>query len=607
MSRDPMEHLDPEVREWWNDPVQKARFEERMSHSSLGRRKVLGIMGAFAAGTALIACGSDDKDEAPSGGTTGGTTGGTSAGQQAGTGSEKLAKTQLYRNTVTDEPATFDYAFNLYAMASAYPLAAVLQYDENNNIKPDMAESFSVNATGDVYTFKIRRNTKWSNGDPVTAQDFIWSWTRRLDPNSGADYAAFLYDIKNGKKFNNKEITDPSVLGLKAIDDYTLEVTTEGPAGYFPALAAYAAAMPANRKGAEQHGKTYGQDADKFVSNGPFKLTKWEHNKSFELTKHENYWNKDNIKLERMTYLIVKQDQRVPTYENNEIDNVPSGNVGDLKRIMADPKLSKEVFRFDQVGSWYLMPNPKFKPFDNPKVRLAMAHAIDRDKLVKDVLQGLGTPAFTQMNPGSPFYNSNKYDEFTRFDPRVAMDQLKGTEYEGGKNWPKITMSMRSNEADAHKASMAAIVQMYKEHLGMNIDSEVGDPQAVYREMRQGNKQLMWIRWYMDYPDPNNAHGDCFYSKIPAGSRRSWWENAEFDSLVEQGQREPDLAKRQAIYKKADEILVREAGAIFAYYPLAYGLRKPTIKGQPVSKEGLPVPDWNIYIREAEKLYVVEA
>ena len=602
---DPMEHLDPEVREWWRDPVQRARFEERMSHSGVSRRKVLGIIGAFTAGTVAIACGGgDDKDDAPSGGQA--PAAGTTAAGQTSTGNEKLAREQLYRNTVTDEPATFDYSYNLYAMASAYPLAALLQYDENYNLKPDMAERFTVNQRGDVYTFNIRKDTKWSNGDPVTAQDFVWTWTRRLDPNSGADYAAFLYDIKNGKKFNNKEITDPSLLGLKAVDDYTLEVTTEGPAGYFPALAAYQAAMPANRKEVEKHGKTYGQDATKFVGNGPFKLTKWEHNKSFELVKNEQYWNAPNIKMERITYLIVKQDQRVPTYENNEIDNVPSANVGDFKRVSSDPKLSKEIFKFDQVGSWYLMPNPRFKPFDNMKVRLAMAHAIDRDTLVKNVLQGLGQVAYTQMNPGSPFYNSNKYDEFTKFDPKLAMEQLRGTEYEGGKNWPKITMSMRANEADAHKASMAALVQMFKEHLGMTIESEVGDPQAVYNEMRQGNKQLMWIRWYMDYPDPNNAHGDCFYSKIPAGSRRSWWENAEFDSLVEQGRTEPDLAKRQAIYKKADDILVREAGAIFAYYPHAYGLRKPYIKGQPTNKEGQPVPDFNIYLREVEKLYKVD-
>src|SRR5581483_8548256 len=111
-----------------------------------------------------------------------------------------------------------------------------------------------------------------------------------------------------------------------AIDDYTLEVTTEGPAGYFPALAAYQAAVPPNKKGVEQFGKQYGLDGDKFISSGPFKLTKWDHNKSWEQTRNDGYWNAKNLKLEKVTYLIVKQDQRVPTYENNEIDNVPSAN-----------------------------------------------------------------------------------------------------------------------------------------------------------------------------------------------------------------------------------------------------------------------------------------
>jgi oligopeptide transport system substrate-binding protein len=599
-----MDNVDPKVREWWKDPVQRARFEERMDAGGMSRRQVLAIIGAFAAGTAAIACGGgDDEDEArqqaPSGATQ-------AAGQTGAAPGEKLAREQVYRGTVTDEPSTFDYNFSLYAASSSYVGAQLLKFDPDLNVKPDLAESFSANATGDVYTFKIRKGTKWSNGEDVKAGDFVYSFTRRLDPNSGADYKAFLYDIKNGKKFATKEITDPSQLGLKAIDDYTLEVTLEQPAGYFPALAAYTAATVVSKTGVERWGKDYGLDADKFIAAGPFKPSKWEHNKSFETVKNDGYWDAGNIKLQRATYLIVKQDQRVPTYENNEIDVVPSANFGDLKRLQADPKLSKEIFQFDQVGTWYLMPNPRFEPFDDPKVRLAMAHAIDRDKLVKDVLQGLGKPAYTMNPAGTVFFNPNTYEQYTKFDPKLAMETLKGTKYEGGRNWPKITMSMRNNEADAHKASMAAIIQMFKEHLGMNIDAEQGDPQAVYREMWQGNKQLMWLRWYMDYPDANNTNFECFYSKIPAGSRRSWWENAQFDSLVEQAKGEPNLEKRKQLYAQSDEVMVKEAGAIFAYYPLAYGLRKPWVKGIPKNSKGDEVPDWNIFVRSLDTTYILE-
>jgi oligopeptide transport system substrate-binding protein len=603
VAHDPMEKLDPAVREWWNDPVQRARFEERMHGGGMSRRKVLAVIGAFAAGTAAIACGgSDDKQTS---GTTAPASGTTAAGQ-AGAAGEKLAGTQLLRNTVTDEPGTFDYNFDLYAASSSYVGAQLMKYDANLNVVPDLAESFSVNQSGDVYTFKIRQGSKWSNGDPVTANDWVYSWTRRLDPNSGANYKSFLYDIKNGRQFANKEISDPSSLGLRAIDANTLEVTLEAPAGYFPALAAYVAATPVSKTGVERWGKEYGTEADKFVAHGPFKPVKWDHNKSFEIAKNEGYWGAKDIKLERVSYLIVKQDQRVATYENNEIDMVPSANVGDLRRISSDSKLSKEMYKFDQVGTWYLSPNPRFPPFDNAQVRLAMAHAIDRDKLVKDVIQELGTAAYTMNPPGTPFHNSNKYDQYTKYDPKMAMDLLKGTPYEGGRNWPKITMSMRNNEADAHKASMAAIIQMYKENLGMTIDSEVADPRAVYQEMWQGNKQLMWLRWYMDYPDANNTSFECFYSGIPAGSRRSWWENKEYDDLVLQGKSEPNLERRKQAYAKADEVMVKEAGAIFAYYPYAFGLRKPWVKGTPKNSAGQDVPDWNIFIRQLDTVYILE-
>jgi ABC-type oligopeptide transport system substrate-binding subunit len=592
-------------QDWWNDPEQRQRFEQRMSHTPLSRRSVLGLIGAFASGAAVIACGSDDKSEtkataAPSGGSP-------AAGAATAAAGEKLAKEQKIRLIQTVEPATFDNNFNLYGDNAFIVNEGLLKFDPSQSAVPAIAESFTVNDKGDVYTFKLRKNAKWSNGDPITAKDFIYSWTRRLDPTSGANYAGFLHDIKNGESFNTKKGATAADLGLKAIDDYTLEVTLQAPAGYFPILVAYQAAVPAHRASVEKFGDKYGTDADKYVGTGPFKLTRWDHDKSYELSKNENYHSAKDIKLEKVVYTIAKRETWVNAYENNEIDYASNLNFGDFKRLSGDSKLSKEIFKFDQVGSWYLMPNPKHKPFDNIKVRQAMAHAIDRDKLVKEVLQGLATPAFTQNSPGTPHYNSNKYEAATKFDPKMAMDLLKGTEYEGGKNSPKITMSVRNNEADAHRAAGTAIIQMLKENLGMTVDYEVADPQAVYKEMWNGNKQLMWLRWYMDYPDANNTNYECFYSKIPAGSRRSWWENAKFDELVVQAKSEPSQEKRKQLYAQSDEILVTEAGAIFLYYPLAYGLKKATVKGLPKNKEGADVVDWNIFIRMLDTMYMVEA
>src|SRR5688500_11721415 len=192
-------------QDWWNDPEQRSRFERRMSNSPLSRRKVLGIIGAFASGAAVIACGGGDDDKPAAQSTTAPGTGGTTTGAATPAAGEKLAKEQRIRLANTVEPATFDYNFNLYGDASPYVSEGLLKFDENQSPKPGIAESFSVNDKGDVYTFKLRKDAKWSNGDPVKASDFVFSWTRRLDPTSGANYAGFLHDIKNAESFNNKK------------------------------------------------------------------------------------------------------------------------------------------------------------------------------------------------------------------------------------------------------------------------------------------------------------------------------------------------------------------------------------------------------------------
>src|SRR5579884_2773105 len=188
-------------QDWWNDPEQRALFEERMSGTPVTRRALLGLIGAVASGAVVIACGGGNKTleskatTAPGGGSPG-------AGAAAQTGGANLAKEQTFRSVTHFEPVGFDYNKDLYSMGTAYVHAGLLQFDPDYNVLPDMAESFTVNDTGDVYTFKIRKDTKWSNGDPVTAKDFEWSWKRQLDPKTAASYAGFLFDIKNAQAFN---------------------------------------------------------------------------------------------------------------------------------------------------------------------------------------------------------------------------------------------------------------------------------------------------------------------------------------------------------------------------------------------------------------------
>jgi ABC-type oligopeptide transport system substrate-binding subunit len=462
-------------------------------------------------------------------------------------------------------------------------------------LKPiaDMAEKWEPNADASVWTFHIRPGAKWTNGDPVTADDFVWSFKRELDPATKATYAGFLYDIKNGEAFNQgKAGITADMVGVKAEDPKTLVVTMEGPRGYFPAIAAYDAALPAHRASVEKYALKWTEPAN-IVSNGPFKLTKWEHNQYYQLDKNPDHWNAANVKINTVISPIQTYDTWQLSYENDELDWHPRLPLGELKRIQADPQLSQQMIKFSQVGTWYLVPHVKMPPFDEPKVRLAMGHAVNRDVICKNVLQGLAVPAYTFCPPGFPGYNPDKLDEFTKYDPKLAMDTLKGTKYEGGKNWPKITMTQR-DEGDAAKTAGDAIIGMLKQNLGMQIDHEVGEPKATYERMWKGEIQLMWIRWYADYPDPNDEHYLVFYGKITTGHRQVW-NNDEFNSLIIKAQALTDPNARWDLYHQADKVLAADGAAIFVHYPYSVGMLKPWVAGMPKNSAGDWTPTWNIF------------
>ena len=183
--------------------------------------------------------------------------------------------------------------------------AWLMKFDPNYKAIPWLAERYEANPTGDVYTFYLRQGLKWSNGDPVTAHDFVWSYQRKLDPAVAADYVGFFYDLKNAEKINKGEIKDLSQLGVQAKDDLTLEFTLEGPRGYFPVLMAYAATAPAHRASVEKHGDKW-TEPENIVCNGIFTLESWDHNKQFTLKKNPTYFEKDKITLEK----VVRPDHR---------------------------------------------------------------------------------------------------------------------------------------------------------------------------------------------------------------------------------------------------------------------------------------------------------
>ena len=564
-------------------------MSERLASIGLGRRHFLGVVGAMAAFGGL-----------------GFATRPAEAAKPQLKPGEKLAKDQTFRmgggGSWQQDPSSHDYNKNLYCSGVPSLFAGLMTFNVDFVAEPYLASKVQGNKDGSVWIFSIRKDSRWSDNSPVRAQDFEWSWKRQLDPESKAPYAAFLYDLKNGEAFNKGQIKDRDQVGVKAKDDWTLEVTLEGPRGYFPVLAAYLAALPAHRGAVEKHGDKW-TEAGNIVSNGPFILEQWEHHKQMVLRKNPHFFDAKNITLDRVVIPIIPLQAGALPYENNELD-LTWLQSGDLKKLQSDPRMQKDVFVYPYPGTWYLLPQVTKPPFDNVKVRRAVAHAIDRENVVK-VSQGFATPAWSMIPPGFPgALDDPKIKAIQKYDKKLALEQLKGTPFEGGKNWPKITLSMRE-EGLGSKPLAEAVQAVLLDSLNMKTELEVLE-QRVFRErLWKQDLQFVWIRWFMDYPDPHNEYFDTFYGKRTTGKRQAWTNDA-FDKELEAGRDTRDLGKRLDHYKKAEEIMQQDVGYVPVAWVIRYAAAKPWVKGIEKNKAGEFVVEGNIYVDMVQHLYIVE-
>jgi ABC-type oligopeptide transport system substrate-binding subunit len=516
----------------------------------------------------------------------------------------------FYHYSRQEDPVSFDWNLNLYCNAAVEVASGLLTFDANLNAIPDWAETFTPNEDASIWTFNIRPdNQGWTNGTetrPVTAQDFVYSWERQLNPANAAAYAGFLFDVKNAEKYNlGEEGVAAEDLGMKALDDWTLEVTMEGPRGYFPQVVGYQASVPAPQWAVEEYGAdVWASGSVPFWANGPYKLDRWEHDVAMEISPNPGHWNVENLDVKKAYLPIVPADASVLTFErgegNQRLDwvTIPAS---DLTRYQDDPELSKQLKQYVYPGIWMLVPSNGQEPFQNDevglKVRQALSHAVDRTRLV-ELTNGLAIEAYGMVPTGVFGYiDDPEINGIQAFDPAKAKEMLVGTPYEGGQNWPDITMHMLGQEEVYNSDLMANdIVAQLQENLGMNINIQVW-PAASWRpELYKNQFQLVWIRWWYDYPDPNNGYGDMFYSQKSSGKRQAW-SNKDFDDLVIQAKGEADPDKRLEIYKKAERLIQEDVGYIPVVYRVDQYAFKPWVKDVAVNRQGFTVPETNIYAR----------
>jgi len=501
------------------------------------------------------------------------------------------------------EPTTLDIGIAVYeATGAVFSFEGLTRLDHNNELTAAAADRWEASADGTRWTFHLRRGARWSDGRPVTAHDFEYAFKRMVDPASANRNASFYYEIEGAKAFNQGQTRDADTVGVRAIDDYTLEIRTTLPCPYLPYIASFPTSVPVPRWQVEKYGPGWSEPG-RFVTNSTFKLASWDHGARFEFVLDPNYNGPHKGYVERIIGKFL--DTRMMaggtlSYENDEIDQQDVTPI-DLPRIRNHPGLSRELHVSKDFMTHFLFFNADFPPFDNLKVRQAISHAIDREAICRVLLQGMGMPAWSMLPPGFPGYAGGKYRDIQRFDPERARQRLREAGYPEGRGFPRIEMWINNV---ARQQVGQAIQEMLKSHLGIDMTLRVVENISYRTAQYQRKIPFSLIQYHYDYPDPNNMLAMVWRSQ-PAGYSRHPWINIEFDRLVDEAASEMDAARRFRLYDQAQRILAEDVGAVFLYYGMKASLRKPWLKGIRRDRDG-EYPFWgnntgyfDIYIGDA--------
>ena len=479
---------------------------------------------------------------------------------------------------INSETGSMDPAGSIALTYLAYSVAALdelLTYDENGEIEYRAAESYEVNEDQTVWTFHLREDALWSDGSQVTAADFLNTMTRALDPASGSGYANYLFPIENAEEIYNGE-ADMDTLGVEAPDDHTLVFTLEEPCVYFLDLLRLPVYTPSCAKYADSPESGWDRDPQTSLANGPFCLTEYVPDQYFVLEKNENYWNKDAIRLERITYRFFDDTQSMATaYETGEVDvatSLPSS-------VMELYEGREDLYVTDQIATRYIYFNLNVEPLNDVRVREAMNLALDREELCTIV----GTDTEPTYNLVAKYMTDRSTGEYfvdgaeQPFEENVerARELLAEAGYPNGEGFPTLTYSYPTLEMDSDTAQV--IQQQLKETLNIDIQLNPQELQANYSARHAGDFELCRMNWTADFADPYT-----YLSMLLSNSTYncSGIHDEEYDAIVAQSDRETDPAKRSELMHQAEQLAVGEQFYIMPLYAMkSVNLVNPDITG----------------------------
>ncbi|MEK5480889.1 MULTISPECIES: peptide ABC transporter substrate-binding protein [unclassified Viridibacillus] len=481
----------------------------------------------------------------------------------------------LYLNNGS-EPTSFDPSVGFNAVswnALNNLMEGLVRFNDKDQPVEATAEKIAVSDDGLTYTFTIRDGAKWSNGDAVTAGDFVFGWLHMLDPETASPAAFLAYPIDGAEAYNTGKGKAEEV-AIKATDDKTFEVKLNAPTDAFLSIITNPSFFPVNEKVAKENPKWFAE-ADSFVGNGPFNLSEWEHDVKFVFKKNDHYWDKDTVKLDKVDWAMVNDtNTEYQMYKSDELDvsSVPAELAEQLKN-------DKELHVEDQAGIYFYRFNVEKKPFTNKKIRQAFAKAVDQENIVQYVTKngekaahGFVTYGFTGPD-GKEFRES--VGDLVSLDKEEAKKLLQeGMKEEGWSKLPKVTLTYSTSPE--HQNIAVALQSQIKDALGVDAKLQNVEASVFLAEQKELKHQTSRSSFLYDYADPINAI-ESFITDSPMN--RTAWSNKKFDSLIKSAKQETDATKRWETLQEAERVLIDEAPIVPLYFYNQVSLEKSNVSG----------------------------
>jgi oligopeptide transport system substrate-binding protein len=447
--------------------------------------------------------------------------------------------------------------------------------EASSSAVPAAAVAWEASADGLTWTFRLREGLRWSNGEPLTAADFVQSWRRILRPAFGAEYAYLLYPVRNAEAYNKGTLADPEKLGLSAPDARTVRIELERPTPYLPILVALPSWYPVNprvlaRFGAMEKRGTAWTRPGNLVGNGPFALEAWQPNARIVVARNPDYWNAATVTLKKIVFFPTED----PSTEERDFraGQVHITYALPVSKIADYRQRRPELLRVDPfLQTYFLSFNTRRPPLDDPRVRRALSLAIDRDALSRDVLVGAYPPAHALTPP-----NCGAYTPRARvgFDPEEARRLLAASGHAGGQGLPPLEVQVRND--NVQPPVLEAVQAMWQRELGVRVSLATLEQKTWLQNQHTLNYTITTSGWAGDFLDPVT-----FLDLFVTGGGNNWtgWSDAAYDRAISRAAAEPDPQARLEVFQAAEERLLAEGPVAPLYYGAHAYLILPVVKG----------------------------